>query len=180
MGRADRRVHVVGKGVLRFHAVYWPAILLSAGQPLPTEIFVHDYLTVDGAQDQRVRRRRLDGRADPVGLAATYGVDALRWWLLRDVPQVGDTDFSVDKLIARANDDLRQRTREPRQPGGVAGPFLSERGSPACRPPGSSRWLAAAPTDANGWSAGASDAIAAGPDWPADAIALRAPIEADA
>ena len=45
---ADRRVHVVGKGVLRFHAVYWPAILLSAGQPLPTEIFVHDYLTVDG------------------------------------------------------------------------------------------------------------------------------------
>ena len=45
---ADRRVHVVGKGVLRFHAVYWPAILLSAGLPLPTEIFVHDYLTVDG------------------------------------------------------------------------------------------------------------------------------------
>ncbi len=45
---ADRRVHVVGKGVLRFHAVYWPAILLSAGEPLPTEIFVHDYLTIDG------------------------------------------------------------------------------------------------------------------------------------
>ncbi len=45
---ADRRTHVVGKGVLRFHAVYWPAILLSAGEPLPTEIFVHDYLTVDG------------------------------------------------------------------------------------------------------------------------------------
>ncbi len=45
---ADRRVHLVGKGVLRFHAVYWPAILLSAGLPLPTEIFVHDYLTVDG------------------------------------------------------------------------------------------------------------------------------------
>jgi methionyl-tRNA synthetase len=45
---ADRRVHVVGKGVLRFHAVYWPAILLSAGEPLPTEIFVHDYLTVNG------------------------------------------------------------------------------------------------------------------------------------
>ncbi len=47
---ADRRVHLVGKGVLRFHAVYWPAILLSAGEPLPTEIFVHDYLTVDGAK----------------------------------------------------------------------------------------------------------------------------------
>ena len=43
-------MHLVGKGVLRFHAVYWPAILLSAGEPLPTEIFVHDYLTVDGAK----------------------------------------------------------------------------------------------------------------------------------
>jgi len=45
---ADRRVHLVGKGVLRFHAVYWPAILLSAGEPLPTDILVHDYLTIGG------------------------------------------------------------------------------------------------------------------------------------
>ena len=50
---ADHRIHLVGKGVLRFHAVYWPAMLLSAGQPLPTEILVHGYLTADGLGDRR-------------------------------------------------------------------------------------------------------------------------------
>jgi methionyl-tRNA synthetase len=101
---ADRRVHLVGKGVLRFHAVYWPAILLSAGEPLPTEILVHDYLTVGGA-----RISKSAGTAagtDPAELAATFGPDAVRWWLLRDVPRVGDADFTVDRLIARANEDL--------------------------------------------------------------------------
>ena len=47
---ADRRVHVIGKGIVRFHAVYWPAFLLSAGAALPTEVHVHPYLTVDGAK----------------------------------------------------------------------------------------------------------------------------------
>ena len=47
-GESDRRIHLAGKGVLRFHAVYWPAILLSAGLPLPTDILVHDYLTIGG------------------------------------------------------------------------------------------------------------------------------------
>src|SRR6202035_2967596 len=50
---ADRRVHLVGKGVLRFHAVYWPAILLSAGQPLPTDILVHDSLTLGGTSNNK-------------------------------------------------------------------------------------------------------------------------------
>jgi methionyl-tRNA synthetase len=109
---ADRRVHVVGKGVLRFHAVYWPAILLSAGEPLPTEIFVHDYLTIDGRKISKsapAGAARIGGAGDgndPVALTAAYGADALRWWLLREVPRVGDTDFTVDKLIARANEDL--------------------------------------------------------------------------
>ena len=48
VGRPGSRVHLIGKGVLRFHAVYWPAMLLSSGQPLPTGIFVHDYLTAGG------------------------------------------------------------------------------------------------------------------------------------
>jgi methionyl-tRNA synthetase len=99
---SDRRVHLLGKGVLRFHAVYWPAMLLSAGEPLPTDIFVHDYLTVDG--------RRLSKSAgavvDPVALVERFGTDAVRWWLLREVPRVGDADFTVVKLIARANRDL--------------------------------------------------------------------------
>ncbi|MEV6524435.1 methionine--tRNA ligase [Longispora sp. NPDC051575] len=99
---ADRRVHLVGKGVLRFHAVYWPALLLSAGLPLPTEILVHDYLTVDG---QKISKSTGTG-VGPVALAHRYGTDALRWWLLREVPRVGDADFTEARLLARANADL--------------------------------------------------------------------------
>jgi len=103
---ADRRVHLVGKGVLRFHAVYWPAILLSAGQPLPTEIFVHDYLTLDGGKISKSAPGGTSVSTDPAALSDTYGADAVRWWLLRDVPRVGDTDFTVGRLVARANEDL--------------------------------------------------------------------------
>ncbi|MPZ28608.1 MAG: methionine--tRNA ligase [Micromonosporaceae bacterium] len=98
----DRRIHLVGKGVLRFHAVYWPAMLLSAGLPLPTDILVHDYLTVGG---QKISKSAGVG-ADPVELAARYGVDPVRWWLLREVPRTGDVDFTVGRLVARANADL--------------------------------------------------------------------------
>ena len=99
---ADRRIHLVGKGVLRFHAVYWPAILASAGLALPTDIVVHDYLTIDGTKISKSG----GPTADPAALAADYGTDALRWWLLREVPRLGDTDFSTPRLIARHNTDL--------------------------------------------------------------------------
>jgi len=98
----DRRVHLVGKGVLRFHAVYWPAMLLSAGEPLPTDILVHDYLTTDG----RKISKSGGGTPDPVALVRQFGTDSVRWWLLREVPRVGDADFTVARLIARANADL--------------------------------------------------------------------------
>jgi len=98
------RVHLLGKGVLRFHAVYWPAMLLSSGQPLPTAVFVHDYLTADG---RKISKSRAGGAAlEPAGLAAAYGTDALRWWLLREVPRTGDADFTVGRLVARADDEL--------------------------------------------------------------------------
>jgi methionyl-tRNA synthetase len=99
---AQRRIHLAGKGVLRFHAVYWPAMLLSAGQPLPTGILVHDYLTADG------RKISKSGgvTVDPAALAGQYGTDAVRWWLLREVPRVGDADFTTGRLINRANDEL--------------------------------------------------------------------------
>jgi methionyl-tRNA synthetase len=101
-GGAGRRIHLAGKGVVRFHAVYWPAILLSAGLPLPTDILVHDYLTADG---QKISKSG-GATVDPAALAAQYGTDAVRWWLLREVPQVGDTDFTVARLVGRANDEL--------------------------------------------------------------------------
>jgi methionyl-tRNA synthetase len=97
-----RRVHLLGKGVLRFHAVYWPAILLSAGLPLPTDLLVHDYVTVDGAKIGK----SAGNAVDVTSLVSDYGADAVRWWLLREVAKVGDTDFTLDRLIARANDEL--------------------------------------------------------------------------
>lgn len=99
---SSHRIHVVGKGILRFHAVFWPAFLLSAGEQLPTRIQVHPYLTVD-----RAKLSKSTGvNVNPVDVVAAYGVDALRWWFAREVNLVVDTDFTVDRLIARANEDL--------------------------------------------------------------------------
>jgi methionyl-tRNA synthetase len=165
---ADRRVHLVGKGVLRFHAVYWPAILLSAGLPLPTDIFVHDYLTANGRKISK-SSGDLDS-ANPAVLAATYGVDALRWWLVRDVPRVGDADFSADKLIARANTDLANGLGNlVNRVVSLAHSYRNGAVQPCSRPVGTSRWLANA---ADGRPAGSP-----ADDWPADAAALRATIE---
>jgi methionyl-tRNA synthetase len=98
------RLHLLGKGVLRFHAVYWPAMLLSSGQPLPTAVLVHDYLTADG---RKISKSGAAGPAlEPAGLAGAYGADAVRWWLLREVPRVGDADFTAGRLVARADDEL--------------------------------------------------------------------------
>jgi methionyl-tRNA synthetase len=103
---AGRRVHLAGKGVVRFHAVYWPAILLSAGEPLPSDILVHDYLTLGGSKISKSGAGVAGETADPVELAGRYGTDAVRWWLIREVPRVGDADFTAARLVARANDDL--------------------------------------------------------------------------
>jgi methionyl-tRNA synthetase len=96
------RVHAIGKGIVRFHAVYWPAMLLSAGEPLPTTLFVHGYLTVEG---QKISKS-LGNAVDPVELAQRYGVDPLRYWLLREVPPFADADYTRDKLERRYNADL--------------------------------------------------------------------------
>jgi methionyl-tRNA synthetase len=173
---ADRRIHLVGKGVLRFHAVYWPAILLSAGLPPPTEIFVHDYVTTGGRRISKSAPETSTGRNDPVDLAVRYGIDALRWWLLRDVPRAGDTDFTVDRLINRANEDLANGLGNLIQR--VVTLAHSYRNGPirACsQPHGTSRFLAAAAT--KGGRAGIRPQHANEPPWPADAAALRAAVE---
>ncbi|MGO9196107.1 MAG: methionine--tRNA ligase [Acidimicrobiales bacterium] len=99
---ADERVHVIGKGILRFHALYWPALLLSAGLPLPTRVYVHPYLTVDG---EKISKSTGNG-PDPAELAGRFGADALRWWLCREVTPGADADFSVERLVSRFNEDL--------------------------------------------------------------------------
>ena len=100
---ADRRIHLVGKGVIRFHAVYWPAFLLSAAEPLPTEIFVHDYLTFAG--DKLSKSSGRGHTPSPLDIVERYGADALRWWYVRDVVRIGDTDFR-EELIAQKADEL--------------------------------------------------------------------------
>jgi methionyl-tRNA synthetase len=97
-----QRVHVIGKGIIRFHAVYWPAMLLSAGLPLPTTIYVHEYVTVDG---QKISKS-LGNAIDPTVLADRFGTDPLRYWLLRDVPRAEDGDFTLARLAGRTNSEL--------------------------------------------------------------------------
>ncbi|GAA2983865.1 methionine--tRNA ligase [Actinokineospora diospyrosa] len=99
---SDVRTHVIGKGIVRFHAVFWPAMLMSAGQPLPTTIFVHDYLTVEGKK----LGKSLGNAIDPVAIVERFGADALRWWLVREVPRTGDADFTVERLVNRYHDEL--------------------------------------------------------------------------
>ena len=99
---SGERVHVIGKGITRFHAVYWLALLLSAEQPLPSAIYVHEYLSAGGA-----KLSKSSGNAiSPYDLVDRFGTDAVRWWLLRDVARHGDTDFTAGRLVACANSDL--------------------------------------------------------------------------
>jgi methionyl-tRNA synthetase len=127
------RRHVIGKGIVRFHAVIWPAILLSAGRPLPDELFVHDYVTARG----RKIGKSLGNSVDPVALVERHGTDALRWWLLREVPRVGEADFTEERLIETANRDLangignlvhRVAGLEPRTTDGFRRQFGTENG----------------------------------------------------
>lgn len=95
-------LHVIGKGILRFHAVYWPAILLSAKLSLPKKIFVHGYLT----SNSQKMSKSLGNVVDPFELVKKYGTDAVRYFLLREIPATEDGDFTYEKFEKRYNADL--------------------------------------------------------------------------
>lgn len=95
-------LHVIGKGIIRFHAVYWPAILLSAGLELPKQLFVHEYFTVDGQKMSKT----LGNVYDPLDGIAKVGADGLRYFCLAKISPFQDGDFSEDKLIESFNSDL--------------------------------------------------------------------------
>lgn len=94
--------HFIGKDILRFHAVYWPAFLLSAGVPLPAQVFSHGWWTVEGQK----MSKSLGNAVDPHWLIEEYGVDAIRYFLLKEIPFGLDGDFSHSALIDRINSDL--------------------------------------------------------------------------
>ncbi len=101
-GAGSHKLHVVGKNVWKFHAIYWPALLLSAGLEPPDEIFVHGFLTVDGEKISKS-----SGNApDPFPYVERFGRDAIRYFLLRHVRPFEDTDFSVARLEAVHAADL--------------------------------------------------------------------------
>jgi len=95
-------IHLIGKDILRFHAVYWPAMLMSAGLPVPGRVFGHGFLTKDGQK----MGKSLGNTLDPVALVKTYGADAVRYYFLKEIEFGKDGDFSETRFINVLNADL--------------------------------------------------------------------------
>jgi methionyl-tRNA synthetase len=96
------REHLIGKDILRFHAVYWPAILLSAGLPLPSAIKVHGFVTLEGNKIGK----SLGNAIDPFGLVERFGVNAVRFYFLRHLHTTRDSDFRVERLSEAHDSEL--------------------------------------------------------------------------
>jgi methionyl-tRNA synthetase len=95
-------VHIIGKDIVRFHTVYWPAFLMSAGLPLPKQVFGHGFLLSRGEK----MSKSLGNVVDPIELAELFGVDALRYFLLREVSFGQDGSYSPEAIVTRVNADL--------------------------------------------------------------------------
>lgn len=95
-------VHLIGKDIIRFHMIYWPAFLMSIEEPLPEKVFAHGWVLIDGGK----MSKSVGNVVDPVILAERYGVDALRYYLLREFTFGSDGSFSNENLINRINSDL--------------------------------------------------------------------------
>ncbi len=95
-------IHIIGKDILRFHAIYWPAFLMSAGIALPKRVFGHGFLNVEGAK----MSKSLGNVLSPDAMVAEFGLDQLRYFLMREVPYGSDGSFSREQIITRINSDL--------------------------------------------------------------------------
>lgn len=95
-------VQLIGKDILRFHTILWPAMLLAVGLEVPKAVYVHGFITVEGEKMSKT----VGNIIDPIALLTKYPVDAIRYYLLREIPSNNDGDFSITKLEARYNGDL--------------------------------------------------------------------------
>ncbi|MFH1509394.1 MAG: methionine--tRNA ligase [bacterium] len=94
--------HLIGKDITKFHCALWPAMLMSAGLPLPKQIYVHGFFTLNGKKISK----SLGNTIDPLELSEKYGNDVLRYFMLREIPFGDDGDFSIKKLEARYKGEL--------------------------------------------------------------------------
>lgn len=95
-------VHIIGKDIVRFHAVYWPAFLMSAGIELPKRVFAHGFVLADGKK----MSKSVGNVVDPFEIVETYGLDAVRFYLFREIPFGQDGSYSDEAMINRINADL--------------------------------------------------------------------------
>ncbi len=95
-------LHMVGKDILRFHAVYWPAFLMAAGMAPPTRVFAHGWWTIEGQK----MSKSLGNVVNPIELVERFGLDPVRYFLMREVPFGNDGDFSARQMMHRMNGDL--------------------------------------------------------------------------
>ena len=95
-------LHLIGKDIVRFHAVYWPAFLMSAGVPLPRHVFGHGFLLNRGQKESK----SLGNVTDPMELADRFGVDVLRYYLMREISFGQDGSYSAESIVTRANAEL--------------------------------------------------------------------------
>lgn len=102
MALFENAYHFVGKDILRFHAIFWPAFLMSLDLPLPKRIFTHGWWLIEGAK----MSKSVGNVVNPKDIADTYGLEILRYFLLREVPFGQDGDFAIRALIERANAEL--------------------------------------------------------------------------
>lgn len=101
--RWPANLHLVGKDIIKFHCALWPAMLMSAGLPLPERVFAHGFFTIDGQK----MSKSIGNVVDPTVIADRYGTDTLRFFLLREIPFGGDGDFSEQRLRERYASDLQ-------------------------------------------------------------------------
>ena len=101
-------VNIVGKEIVRFHSIYWPAFLMSVGMPLPKKVYGHGWLLLDGGKisKSKLAEQKAANVVDPYLLSERYGVDALRFFLLRTFPFGSDGNFSNELLLQTINTDL--------------------------------------------------------------------------
>ncbi len=100
------QLHLVGKEIVRFHAIIWPAILMALGEPLPERIYGHGWLLIGGEKLSKSKESARTELTDPHELVKRYGADAVRYYLLREIPFGSDGEYTTERFLFRINADL--------------------------------------------------------------------------